>query len=144
MKFMIIGIAGPLAVGKDTLAGILVERGFVNYSYGDILRRICEERGLPKDIPNLVKVADELRAKDPAVLTKMLLAKIKTDGTKDAVLSGIRAPAEALELIKEPGFVLVWIDAPIEMRYGRLAGRGEERDHLSFDEFKAREEQQMK
>ena len=41
-------------------------------------------------------------------------------------------------------FILVWLDAPIELRYSRLTGRGEERDKLSFEEFKAQEDQQRK
>lgn len=141
---MIIGIAGPLAVGKDTLAGILAEAGFVNYSYGDALRKICDSRGLAKDIKTLVAVADEIRAKDAAALTKMLLHEMHEQGVKDAVLSGIRAPAEARALLAAPEAILVWLDAPIEERYRRVVSRGTERDRLSFEEFKAREEQQMK
>ena len=35
---MIIGITGSYASGKDTVASILQEKGFIHYSLSDILR----------------------------------------------------------------------------------------------------------
>ncbi|MEK6874921.1 MAG: AAA family ATPase [Nanoarchaeota archaeon] len=141
---MIIGVAGPLAVGKDTVADILVKKGFVPYSYGNILRSECEKQGLPKDIPTLVRIGDELRAKDPAILSKMILEEITQNHVQYAVVSGIRAPAEAHALKNHYNFLLIWLDAPIYLRYQRTqASRRDERDDMSFEEFKERERQQM-
>ncbi|MBI4448975.1 AAA family ATPase [Candidatus Woesearchaeota archaeon] len=140
---MLIGIAGPLAVGKDTVGAILKEEGFVNFSYGDVLRDECDRRGIPKDRPTLVRIADEFRAKDPAYLSKLLLKRIKSSGVAKALLTGIRTPSEVAELRKDPSFVLVWVDAPLELRYARIhANPRDERDTISFEEFKAHDERE--
>lgn len=51
---MIIGIAGPTAGGKTTIANLLEERaGAFRTRYSDILIGIANERGLPHDKPTL-------------------------------------------------------------------------------------------
>ena len=141
---MIIGVAGPLAVGKDTVSDILTQQGFVNFSYGDYLRRECARRGLPIDRPTLVWLADEYRSKDPAYLSKELIKDVEAQGVANAVLSGIRAPGEIEALRSRKDFQFWWIDAPIEIRYKRIKEHPrDERDTISFEEFKAHEHREI-
>lgn len=53
----IIGLAGPLECGKDTVAAILKEHGYVQVSYGRHIRNEVEQGNTPKDywIPDKVK-----------------------------------------------------------------------------------------
>lgn len=53
----VIGLAGPLESGKDTVAAILKEHGYVQVSYGRHIRAEVEEGDTPKDywIPDKIK-----------------------------------------------------------------------------------------
>jgi dephospho-CoA kinase len=59
----------------------------------------------------------------------------------DAVDS-IRNPAEVETLRKVPGFVLLGVDAPAQVRFARSRLRARPGDPDSFEEFAARERQE--
>jgi dephospho-CoA kinase len=60
---MIIGITGPNASGKDTVADILEEKGFIHYSLSDILREELKKSNKEEIRKNLIKIGNELRKK---------------------------------------------------------------------------------
>ncbi len=78
----------------------------------------------------------------PGVLAELALEKYESEKAEYSgiVVSGVRSLGEA-EAIKHAGGRIVFVDAPIEIRYERIKHRhraGEEK--LTFEQFKASEE----
>lgn len=143
---MIIGLSGTFASGKDTLAHHLVAtRNFLHVSTGDMIRAVAEAEYGNIERPTLFKTANETREKrGPGVFAELALEKYTEEQDKydGVVISGVRSLGEA-DMIKKAGGKIVFVDAPIEIRYQRIKDRhrsGEEK--LSFEEFKASEEQE--
>ncbi len=144
---MILGIVGKFAAGKDTAAEFFVKNGFKHYSCSDIIREEHVKRyGVPApDREAQVKMGDLLRSEGGnAVLAKRILEQIQSTNPKHALVVSIRTPEELSALRSHPDFKLIAIDAPITLRYQRSVERKGEKDHISFEEFKAQEERESK
>jgi dephospho-CoA kinase len=115
----IIGIAGTISSGKDTLAEYLVENyGFHHVSTGDMVRAEATKRYGDIERSTLQIVAPQMRAERGAgVLVEKAL-----ETERPVVITGIRAPGEA-KTLKAAGGVLLFIDAYIEIRYERMVKR---------------------
>ncbi|MBI3990743.1 MAG: AAA family ATPase [Candidatus Omnitrophica bacterium] len=133
---MIIGLTGTNAAGKGEVAKYLINKGFAYHSLSDILREEAARRGLNHTRENLIQLGNELR-KDggPGILAKMLKGKI---GNKD-IVDSVRNPAEIKELSGEPGFILIGVDAPVELRFQRAVKRKRQGDGFTLQEFKEKE-----
>jgi dephospho-CoA kinase len=137
---MIIGLTGTNGAGKGTIAEHLVKKGFSYYSLSDIIREEAEKRGLEKNRDVLIRLGNELRqAEGEGVLAKKVLRKIKGN----SIVDSIRNPAEIAELKKAGNFILIAVDAKIELRYERIAKRKRPEDKVSFEEFRAQEEAEL-
>lgn len=141
---MIIGLSGTFASGKDTLAHHLVQtKNFLHVSTSDMIRAVAQAEYGDIERPTLFKTANETREKrGPGVFAELALAEYEKEKDKydGVVVSGVRSLGE-VEAIRKAGGKIVFIDAPIELRYERILARhrsGEEK--LTFEEFKASEE----
>lgn len=141
---MILGLAGTFASGKDTLAHHLVQKfNFLHVSTGDMVRAVAEAEYGDTERPTLFKTANETREKrGPGIFAELALEKYLNEKSsyKGIVISGVRSLGEA-EAVKKAGGKIVFVDAPMEIRYNRIKDRqraGEEQ--LSFEQFKASEE----
>ncbi|HLC91561.1 MAG TPA: AAA family ATPase [Candidatus Saccharimonadales bacterium] len=140
----LIGIAGSLASGKDSLAQYLVDNyEFCHVSTGDLVREIAQQKYGSIERPVLYKTANELREeKGSGVLGKMSLEyyqKHKDKYPGGLIVSGFRALAEA-QAVKDAGGIIIYIDAPLEKRYMWMQGRGRDKEAtVSLEEFKKRE-----
>lgn len=136
---MIIGITGETGSGKDTVAGYLVEYGFLHYSLSDVIREKLREQGKPLDREHAIAMGNALREKHgDSVLAMEILKKIETG--KDYVVTSIRHPAEIGALKQHPEFVLVKINTPQRLRYERWRQRQDASqpiEHLTFADFQA-------
>lgn len=119
---MIIGVAGTHGSGKDTLAAYLVSKGFVHYSHSDVLREDLRERGIEVIRDNLQRYGNDLRAKEGHDILARRIQKKLVPG-KNYVISSIRNAAEVDSWKKMKGFVLVWVDAPADIRFKRSTSR---------------------
>lgn len=130
---MIIGIAGLLAAGKDTLADYLVKKGFDHFSLSTILRKEAQKRGVEINRENLIELGTNLKDEQGyEVLAKRALEKIK----KDTVVSSIRHPKEVEYLKKSSNLKLIEIFADSKIRYQRMLNRARETDaDMSFNGF---------
>ena len=133
---MIIGIAGTLGAGKGTVVEYLKEKGFTHYSGSGKLREILEERGVEINRDAYSKLADEIRGADPIGLSKLIWEKYEAEKPEHAIFEALHDVGEAV-FIKEKGGVVLGVDAPMELRYERISGRGSEKDNVTFEEFKA-------
>lgn len=140
---MIIGVTGFFCSGKDTMASILERKGFSHISLSDMIREELRRRGMELTIPNLTAVGNELRRHfGPGILGQRALECM--DFARNWVVSSIRHPAELEALRTRPDFVMVFIEASRRVRYERSLARGREGDPISFAQFAAEEERQMR
>ncbi len=140
----IIGLAGALSSGKDSLAQYLVDNfQFCHVSTGDLVREVAMQKYGSIERPVLYKTANELREeRGHGVLGEMALEhykKVKDKFPGGLIVSGFRALAEA-QAVKDAGGQIIFTDAPLEKRYEWMKSRGRDKETLvSLDEFKRRE-----
>ncbi len=139
---MIVGIAGPYAAGKGEVVGYLRARGFEAHSLSDVIRDVLTARGEGETRERMIETGRALRAEHgPAVLAERLAANIRSGGRY--VIDSIRHPAEVEALrARAEHFLLLWVDAPVSLRFERLRRRGrsgDPRDEAELATFEARE-----
>lgn len=141
---MIVGLTGYFGAGKGETAVYLKTKGFTYHSCSDYLRGELEKLGKPKTIENLISLGNELRVKHGAgIIAQRLIDESKKKHEKLVVVDSLRHPEE-IAVLKESGdFVLLSLDAPIEMRYERIKSRGRPEDRMSYEEFCRQEELQL-
>jgi dephospho-CoA kinase len=141
---MILGFTGGYASGKDTVAKYFLDRGFKYISLSDFIREEMRERNIEITRDNLIKTANDLRAKyGEWILAKMARERIESD--KNYVVVSIRNPGEVRELRKIHGFKLINVTAPIALRYERAKARNREKEHIgTLEEFRKSEERELK
>jgi len=138
-RIEVIGMAGMFASGKDTLADYLVEKhGYRHLSTGDMVREIAQEKHGSIERPVLFETAKELRETEgPGALVIEALKK-----GQPIVITGIRSLGEMNEIHKAGG-IMVFVDAPLEIRYERMRSRSRDKEHmLSIEEFAANEQKE--
>jgi len=87
----------------------------------------------------LIACGNELREKfGPDVLARR--AAVRVQGP--TVIDSIRNPAEVAFLRSLGNFILVAVDAPLEVRFERARKRGRNESASSLDEFRRKEEQE--
>jgi dephospho-CoA kinase len=133
----VIGLTGPNSSGKGETAEILVrEHGYVPLSLSDLLREEARRRGLEPVRDVLIPLGNELRRlRGPGVLAEMALPRL----TPPALVDSIRNPAEVEVLRRIDGFLLIAIDAPVELRHERSMKRARPGDARTLDEFVEKE-----
>ncbi len=142
---MIFGLCGYNASGKGEIANILKEKGYVYFSLSDIIREECEKRDLEKNRENLVAIGNEFREKRGAnYFAEMILKKINLErnNNKNFIVDSIRNPKEVETLRQDKEFVLIGINAPIELRFSRSQSRGRNENALTLEEFIKQEEKE--
>lgn len=135
----LIGIAGTFASGKDTVAHYLEkEYGYTHVSTGDMVRETAmRERG-SIERPVLFETAQAHRREfgAGAFVQKAL------DSPRPLVITGIRSLGEA-NVIKQNGGVLIFVNAPLEIRYERMKARHRDNEtELTLEEFSANEQKE--
>jgi dephospho-CoA kinase len=136
---LVLGVTGPNAAGKGEVSAYLRDRGFAVHSLSDIVREEAVARGLPPDREHLIRIGTLLREQSGlGVLADRLLLRLEGWDVVDS----IRNPAEVETLRHVPGFVLVGVDAPVELRFARSRARARPGDPESFAEFIAREREE--
>jgi len=133
---VIVGLTGPNAAGKGEAARWLAARGYPVHSLSDVVRERAAALGRDVGRLTLIEIGQDLRRQfGPGVLAERLLHRL----SGRAVVDSIRHPAEVQVLRTLPGFRLLGIDAPVELRWGRAIARGREGDVPDLETFTARE-----
>jgi dephospho-CoA kinase len=136
---LVIGLTGPNASGKGEVARFLSEHGFGVHSLSDVVREEAATRGLEASRDNLIAVGVRLRESfGPGALARRILPRLQGP----SVVDSIRGPAEVEVLRTLPRFVLLGIDAPVELRFERSQKRGRSGDGRTLDEFRLKEERE--
>jgi dephospho-CoA kinase len=144
MTRRIIGLVGRIASGKTIVADYLVrERGMMYYRFSDVLKDILGRLHMPNDRQNLQNLGLGLRrAFGEGVLAAALRRDIQEGPEGDIVVDGIRYPEE-YEMVREMGGTVIYVTAPVEVRYARAVGRGTRGEGgMNLEEFKKGEEKE--
>jgi len=146
-----IGLSGTILAGKGVVRELLTKRyNAYSFSLSDMLREEADERGIEKTRQVLTDIADELRLKNGnGALAEMALEKIsKMKQHNDVVvIDSIRNPGEVemLRTALKRHFFLIFIDAPIELRYQRSLERKREGEGgKTFLEFEAKDREEVR
>ena len=144
----IIAFVGLPLSGKSTASRIAEEMGIPVVVMGDIVREEVEKRGLELTDENAGKVASELREREGMdAIAKRCIPRIKKKIEKKGVvvIDGVRGIAEVERFRSEFGdnFILINIEAPIELRLERARKRMRDDDVRTVDELKNRDEREL-
>jgi dephospho-CoA kinase len=135
----LIGLTGTNGAGKGEAAAFFMAKGYAYFSLSDILREELRTRGEAVTRDNLIRIGNELRERcGPDVLAIRTMAKIGGP----AVVDSIRNTHEVARLRLQPSFILLAIDAPVEVRFARVAARGRDESAADLDAFRKKEGQE--
>ena len=137
----LIGLTGTNGAGKGEAAAYFEARGYAYFSLSDVIRDELRERGEPASRDNLIRTGNDLRDRfGPDVLARRTMDKIGC--TERAVIDSIRNTREVDLLRRQEGFVLLAIDAPIALRFARVAVRGRDESAGDLEAFRKKEEEE--
>jgi len=136
----LIGLTGTNGSGKGEVAAFFQQRGYAYSSLSDLIRDELEKEGKPTTRNSLIQKGNQMRERDGAdVLARLVLRNIKGN----TVVDSIRNPHEVEYLRTHNDFILLAIDAPVEIRFERAKKRGREESVSSLQEFIAKEAEEM-
>jgi dephospho-CoA kinase len=136
----LVGLTGTNGAGKGEVAAYLERKDYAVLSLSDVLREELAAQGLPASRDNLIAAGNDLRSRfGPDILARRTMAKVRGP----TVIDSIRNPHEVEYLRRQEGFVLIAVDAPIELRFARTKARGRDESASSLEEFRAKEEIEM-
>jgi predicted nuclease with RNAse H fold/dephospho-CoA kinase len=120
----VIGVSGPIAAGKTTLAEILQSKGFAYTRFSMVIDDILKERNLPLDRHHRQMVGTEVNHDGrQRELAERTLSRVA--GAKTIVVDGLRFPDDHAFLKEKFGFRFhhIHVSAPDELRRERYAER---------------------
>ena len=136
----LIGLTGTNGSGKGEAAEYFKKKGFSYFSLSDLIREELQKEGIEVTRDNLIQKGNQLREKyGPDILARRVIEKVK----KKAVIDSIRNPFEVEFLRNQGKFILLAIDAPVELRYERAKKRGREESASTLQEFIQKEKEEM-
>ncbi len=137
----LIGLTGTNGAGKGEAASYFAAKGYARFSLSDVIREELGRRGEPVSRDNLIRTGNELRESFGAdVLARRTMDKV--GGTGRAVIDSIRNTSEVDFLRRQDGFVLLAIDAPVALRFARVAVRGRDESAADLETFRKKEDQE--
>ena len=118
-----VGVSGPIAAGKTTLARALERRGFSYTRFSLALDDLPAERGLPRDRLHRQKLGNEINASGRQRRLGARTAARAGDADR-IVIDGLRFPDDHAFLVERfgAGFRHVFIDAGTDVRRARYEG----------------------
>lgn len=134
-KIMVIGISGPIAAGKTTVAELLAKNGFAYTRFSLVIDEILKERGLELTRDNRQEAGNEINEQGrQRELAERTIDRVA--GAERIVVDGLRFPEDYAFLVEKFGFDFqhVFIDAEDENRAIRFARR------LNLDTKSAKDE----
>jgi dCMP deaminase len=138
---MRVGVAGPNAAGKGEVVRLLERRSFYRASLSDAIRADLAREGKEPTRENMIERGRSLRERfGPAVLAERAQRALPSD--RNHVIDSIRHPAEVEALRAGGDFLLLWIEAPPQLRFerSRARGRAGDAENLArFEELESRE-----
>lgn len=142
MKKIIIGLVGEKAGGKGTAADHLEKRyGAKTHTFSTPMKDCVKRLGLELTRENLIKFSELTRKAYGQDLYARVVAKDAIEDPAELVIvDGIRRPEDISNLATDPGFHLIYVTAPLDLRYERAKARNEKGEgSMTLEEFTAQE-----
>lgn len=137
----VISLSGLKAAGKDELCKRLAAQGYASLRLSDPIRAEAVRRGFAQyTTAQLQDIGDEgRRLGGPGFWAAKAIELAKERGLAKVIINGVRNPGEieALRTAAEGRCTLVGVVAPLLVRFGRVAGRGQVEDRYKLEEFVA-------
>lgn len=136
---LILGVIGERSAGKDTLAQYLVDQyGAFAVSHSRILDEILELLDLPISRRNEIDIGEAIRGVyGTGIIAQGLRKKVLAAPEEIKVIQSIRFPEEVTNA-KSLGARLIYLEAPLDVRYERAKNRRQKADdNMSFEQFQA-------
>lgn len=139
---MIIGVSGRNGAGKGEVVSFLADRSFYGLSLSDVIRDELEKQGVEPTRARMLDAGTAMRAEHgPGALARILIGRLLPD--RNYAIDSIRHPAEVEALrASGHGFRLVWVEAPLEVRFERMKARGRPGDPTDLEAMRALEERE--
>jgi len=135
---MIIGVVGSIASGKNSFVEALTAKGFINLRVSNELKEIAKEKGIPLERKPLQDLGNSLREKyGQGFLAERVMEKINPG--MNYVIDSIRNPGEIEIFRNHDDFVLIGVDAPLDIRLQRILDRNKPGDPKTWEEAKEME-----
>ena len=136
-KKIIIGLVGEKLAGKDTISEYLVSKhDAAHFRFTHILDAILEDLDMPLSRKNEIDLGLALRKVfGQHVLVNALEERVKKSWANLIVVNGIRM--DELDVVKSWGAKIIYVNAPIEVRFERYKNRREKADdaQMSLEQF---------
>jgi dephospho-CoA kinase len=117
-----------------------MKKGYAYVSLSDEIRDELRRKGEEITRDSLIATGNSLRRKYGAdVLARRVMKKVRGR----TVIDSIRNSREVAFLRQHKGFVLVAVDAPVELRYERVRQRGRAESAATLEEFAAKEKLEL-
>ncbi|ALU11610.1 hypothetical protein EYM_03040 [Ignicoccus islandicus DSM 13165] len=140
MVKLIIVTTGLPGSGKGTFAKVAEQLKIPVIVMGDIVRSEVVRRGLDLTPENIRRVALQLREEEGSIaVAKRVAEKIRGLESCAVVIDGVRSLDEVEVFRKLGKVVIISIEAPFEVRLGRVLKRGRV-DDVSEEELRKRDE----
>lgn len=143
MNKIIIGLVGEAAAGKGTVAAFLNEKyGASTHTFSKAMKDCVARLYLPLSRENIAAFSTLTRKAYGEDLYARVVAKdCETDTHDIIVVDGIRLEADMTALKSLPGFHLIYVTAPVELRWQRARNRGEKagESEMTLEQFKEEE-----
>lgn len=134
-----IGLTGRMGTGKGEVVRLLEERGFRYISLSDMVRAEAARLGRPVSRAEMQDIGNRLRREGGAgALGRRVRERIEAAAENRWVIDGVRNPAEVEELRRIDRFVLLAVEADIEIILNRMRVRGRDTDAADDVELKLR------
>ena len=133
---MIVTISGPPGSGKTTVGRLVAKALDCGFrSTGEAFRAIAEERRI--SLAELGRLAERDHTID-LELDRRVIATLKDPSVLEGRLAGRMCAKHGIKAFK------VWVDAPVEVRASRIAGREGKDPKKVMREMQVREESERK
>lgn len=139
---LILGIVGEKGSGKSTLFEYLRRRrGVFSARTSDVLADILKRLSLnPENRLNHARLAEALRSTfGPDILPRVVLADPRARRSRVVAIEGMRRLRELRPLFRRKNFKLLYITAPIELRWRRAQQRRRNKrsdDHVTLAAYR--------
>lgn len=125
MSKIIIGVAGEVASGKDTVGKYIAEKYQAQaLRFSQVLRDILDRMNLEQSQENMGKLSMYLRkAFGEDILSKGLIVEAEKSDSELIVVDGVRRFPDIIQMQASKQFYFVYVEASAEKRFERLTQR---------------------